>query len=118
MIRDQSRFDNVAAIGVDETRFLTATQDRPKQYMTGFVDITPGRKARLLDVIEGRSGKDVSDWLERRPDDWLHSIETVALDPHRGYANGLLAGGLDHATFVLDHFHNEALYYSTQTLAA
>ena len=69
--------------------------------MTGFVDLD---RARLLDVVPGRSGQAVHDWLGRLPADWLAGIGVVALDPFRGYANGLLAH-LGHATVVIDHFH-------------
>lgn len=101
LVDDPARLDGVGALGLDETRFLAATPTRRTQYVTGFVDL---RRARLLDVVPGRSGKVVADWLDQRPDEWLDDIDVVALDPFRGYANGLLAH-LGHASVVLDHFH-------------
>lgn len=101
LVEDPARLDDIGALGLDETVFLHAGPRRRTTYVTGFVDL---HRARLLDVRPGRSGKAVSDWLDERGDDWLHEISVVALDPFRGYANGLLSR-LDHATVVLDHSH-------------
>jgi transposase len=62
------------------------------------------RNRHRRSIVPGRSGRAVRDWLSRRPADWLTGIDVVALDPFRGYANGLLAH-LGHATVVIDHFH-------------
>jgi transposase len=101
LVEDPERLDGVDALGLDETRFLAATPTRRTAYVTGFVDLD---RARLLDVVPGRSGQAVHQWLSRRPSGWLAGIAVVALDPFRGYANGLLAH-LGHATVVIDHFH-------------
>jgi transposase len=101
LVDDPQRLEGVDAVGLDETRFLAATPTHRTVYVTGFVDLD---RARLLDVVPGRSGQAVRDWLGRRPGDWLAGIDVVALDPFRGYANGLLAH-LGHATVVIDHFH-------------
>jgi len=66
------------------------------------------QEAFLLDVVAGRSGKVVDDWLGGRPEEWLQAISVVALDPFRGDANGLLAH-LGHAAVVVDHFHTVRL---------
>ena len=100
-VDDPRRVAGVDALGLDETRFLAATPTHRTEYVTGFVDL--GR-ARLLDIVPGRSGQAVRDWLGRRPPGWLAGIDVVALDPFRGYANGLLAH-LGHASVVIDHFH-------------
>ena len=101
LVHDAGRLDGVASLGLDETVFLHAGPRRRTTYVTGFVDLD---RARLLDVRPGRSGRTVGDWLDERSDAWLAAISVVALDPFRGYANGLLTR-LDHATVVLDHFH-------------
>ena len=44
----------VSAVGVDETAYLRATSTHPTSFATGIADLTPGRAARLLDVVEGR----------------------------------------------------------------
>lgn len=105
LVEDPARCEGVEALGLDETRFLAATPTRRTQYVTGFVDLD---RVRLLDVVAGRSGKVVEDWLDERHDAWLAGIDVVALDAFRGYANGLLAR-LGHATVVVDHFHTVAL---------
>ena len=105
LVEDPARLDGVDALGLDETVMLHAGPRRHTTYTTNFVDV---KRARLLDVVAGRSGKAVEDWLEERPEEWLAGIDVVALDPFRGYANGLLAR-LGHATVVLDHFHAVAL---------
>jgi transposase len=105
LVDDPARLDGVDALGLDETKFLSATPTHRTEYVTGFVDL---RHARLLDIVPGRSARAVEDWLERRPEEWLAGIEVVALDPFRGYANGLISR-LGHAEVVVDHFHAVAL---------
>ena len=46
----------VSVVGVDETAFLRANARHATSFATGIADLTPGRSARLLDVVEGRSG--------------------------------------------------------------
>jgi transposase len=101
LVEDPARLDGVAAVGLDETTFLHANARRHTEYVTGFVDLD---RARLLDVAPGRSGAVVDSWLAERPPEWLAQIGVVALDPFRGYANGV-ANHLGHATVVIDHFH-------------
>jgi transposase len=101
LVDDPARLADVAALGVDETTFLTATRTRHTRYVSGLVDITNGR---LLDVVEDRTARAIADWLRRRPPRWLRRIGIVALDPYRGYANAMFAQ-LGHATVVVDHFH-------------
>ncbi len=101
LVEDPARLDGVEALGLDETVMLHAGPRRHTTYVTGFVDLHGGR---LLDIALGRSGSVVETWLAERDEDWRAGIDVVALDPFRGYANGLLAQ-LSHATVVLDHFH-------------
>jgi transposase len=56
LIEDPDRLDGVNALGVDETAYLRASARRSTTFATGIADLTPGRPARLLEVIEGRSG--------------------------------------------------------------
>ncbi len=101
LVDDPERVGRVEALGVDETSFLLATREHATRYCTGFVDLDRGC---LVDIVAGRSGDDVAYWLVQQPRAWLQTIERVALDPHRGYANGLVHVLAD-VTFVLDHFH-------------
>ncbi|WP_219419405.1 ISL3 family transposase [Pseudonocardia nigra] len=103
-VHDPARLDGVTAIGVDEHAWQRAGLRRRTQYATGIMDLTPGRPARLLDVVEGRSGTALRRWLAARPPAWRAQISTAALDPFRGYATAL-ADQLPAATRVLDPFH-------------
>ena len=96
----------VRMLGVDETAFLKSTATSPTRFATGLVDLRPagGGPARLLDVVEGRSGRVLSDWIEAQGEAFARGVQVAALDPFRGYHTALTAG-LEHATTVLDPFH-------------
>ena len=104
-VDDPDRLADTKALGLDEVAFLRANAQRHTVFATNFVDLARGR---LLDVVAGRSANAVHDWLGARPTDWLAGVTTVAIDPHRGYANGV-AVHLDHARLVVDPFHAVAL---------
>ena len=103
-VDDPARLDDVAAVGVDETAYLRATATRSTTFATGIADLTPGRPARLLDVVEGRSGTVLAAWLADRDGAWRAGISTASLDPFRGYATALTSQ-LPDAVRVLDPFH-------------
>jgi transposase len=73
----------VTAVGVDETAFLRANATRSTTFATGIADLTPGRPARLLDVVEGRSGTVLASWLAEQDSAWRAGISTASLDPFR-----------------------------------
>ena len=56
------------------------------RFATGIADLTPGRPARLLDLVEGRSGIVLAAWLAEQDPAWRAGIATASLDPFRGYA--------------------------------
>jgi len=103
-VEGPARLAAVTAVGVDETAYLRATGTHPTQFATGIADLTPGRTARLLDVVEGRSGTVLADWLGQQSTAWRAGITTASLDPFRGYATALTAQ-LPDAVRVLDPFH-------------
>jgi len=88
-------------LGVDETAFLKANRHHHTLYVTGLVDLRAGR---LLDVVADRTAAAVTGWLETRSLPWRNTVETVALDPHRGYYNAM-TGGLPRAAIMVDCFH-------------
>jgi transposase len=102
LVEDPTRLAGVAALGVDETAFLAATGTHPTEFVTGIVALN-GRP-RLLDVVPGRSGKALSDWVAGRGQAWRDGIAVAALDPFRGYATALRTQ-LPAAVRVLDAFH-------------
>ena len=84
LVDDPTRLVGVSAVGVDETAFLRASWSHPTLYATGIADLSPGRPARLLDVVPGRSGRVLGCWLAARDEAWRAGIVTASLDPFRG----------------------------------
>jgi transposase len=103
LVEDPARLDGVERLGVDETAFLGANAYHSTSFVTGVVDLT-GRVARLLDVVDGRSGKALCEWVSARNDAWRKQVRVAALDPFRGYATAL-STSLPQAVRVLDAFH-------------
>ena len=102
LVDDPARLDGVGTLGVDETAFLAATPTTSTVFATGIVALN-GR-ARLLDVVQGRSGTVLSGWVLGRDEAWRAGIRVAALDPFRGYAIALRTS-LPDAVRVLDAFH-------------
>lgn len=82
--------------------FVRTGAFKRRSWVTSIVDVT--RPARLLDVVEGRSAKAPSAWLDARPKAWRDRIEWAALDlsgPYRKTFND----SLPDATQAADPFH-------------
>jgi transposase len=109
MAADESRFDGVRTLGVDEHiwHHVSVAERGPKE-LTGMVDLTrdqAGRvRARLLDLVPGRSGAAYRDWLAARGETFRQNVEVATLDPFHGYKNAI-DDQLEDATAVLDAFH-------------
>jgi transposase len=114
MAADESRFENVSALGVDEhiwhhvsTKPIADGGRGPKE-LTGMVDLSRdqhGRvRARLLDLVPGRSGAAYADWLTERGEDFRTGVKIAALDPFQGYKTAI-DDKLEDAVAVLDAFH-------------
>jgi transposase len=115
MADDETRFAGVKRLGVDEHvwhhvgEFPIECGGRGPKLLTGMVDLTPdpgtGKpKARLLDLVPGRSGKAYSDWLAERGEEFTNAVEVATLDPFHGYKNAI-DDQLEDAVAVLDAFH-------------
>jgi transposase len=102
LVDDPNRLDRVHTLGVDETSFLAATPTSGTAFATGIVALN-GR-ARLLDVVPGRSVTALSAWVSGREQGWRDNITVTALDPFVGYATALRTT-LPQAVRVLDAFH-------------
>jgi transposase len=106
---DESRFENVTALGVDEHiwHHVDPRTRGPKE-LTGMVDLSrdaDGKtRARLLDLVPGRSGKAYASWLAERGDAFRRNVKVAALDPFAGYKTAI-DDKLEDATAVLDAFH-------------
>lgn len=114
MDKDPGRFDGVTTLGVDEhiwhhvsTKPVSDGGRGPKE-LTGMVDLTRdanGRvRARLLDLVPGRSGPAYADWLKQRDHAFRDGVQIATLDPFQGYKNAI-DDQLEDATAVLDAFH-------------
>ena len=101
LVDDPDRVGEVAALGVDETSWLSATKDHHTLYATGLVDL---ERRVVIDVIPGNSAHDLGSWLDRQPASWISDIRVVATDLAESYRAGL-DGRLDHAIRVADPFH-------------
>ncbi|MDN5746903.1 MAG: ISL3 family transposase [Nocardioidaceae bacterium] len=118
MAADETRFDGVTNLGVDEHVWHHVSTKAPEdggrgpKELTGMVDLTrtPDRtgkqrvRARLLDLVPGRSGKAYADWLHERGDPFRTGVKVAALDPFQGYKTAI-DDQLQDAVAVLDAFH-------------
>ncbi|MBS5011353.1 MAG: transposase [Bifidobacterium longum] len=73
--------DGVEEIGVDE--HVWRRTPFGSRYVTIIVDLTPRKKggtARLLDMVEGRSEKAFTTWLQERGQAFRERVRVVAMD--------------------------------------
>ena len=115
---DPARFEGVTRLGVDEhiwhhvsIKPIVEGGRGPKE-LTGMVDLTlhpnetgePVVRARLLDLVPGRSGVTYTTWLKDRGEAFRARVEVATLDPFHGYKNAI-DDQLQDARSVLDAFH-------------
>lgn len=77
---DCKRVGTVTALGLDETLFVRTGRFRTQSWCTSITDVSPGRPARLVEIIEGRTAATVSGWIDAQPDTWRDSIDWGVLD--------------------------------------
>src|SRR6476469_11115041 len=110
---DTSRLDGVRVLGVDEHRWShTRGRGDGDGFVTVIIDLTPvldgtGR-ARLLDLVSGRSAAALKTWLAGQAPSFRDRVEVVAMDGFGGYKTAA-AEQLPEATTVMDPFHVVAL---------
>jgi transposase len=106
-LADPARLVGVVTLGVDEHIWKPSHHGRDRA-VTSMVDLTRDQhghpRARLLDVVVGRSGTAYATWLKDAPDGFTATVQHAALDPFRGYANAI-RDELPDAVAVLDAFH-------------
>ena len=115
---DEGRFVGVTSLGVDEHVWHHVSTKAPEdggrgpKELTGMVDLTVDEngqvRARLLDLVPGRSKKAYADWLTERGEDFTAGVQVATLDPFHGY-KAAIDDELADATAVLDVFHVVAL---------
>jgi transposase len=107
-----ARLDGVTVIGVDEHRWAHTRHAAEDGFVTVIVDLTPvvtqtGR-ARLPDLVEGRSATAFTGWLAARTSQFRAQVQVVAMDGFTGYKNAATEAVPDAVT-VMDPFHVVAL---------
>ena len=107
---DTTRLDGVRVIGVDEHRWSHTRHT--DGFVTVIIDLTPvlegtGR-ARLLDMVPGRSAAALRTWLSAQTAQFRDHVEVVAMDGFGGYKTAA-SDQLPEATTVMDPFHVVAL---------
>ncbi len=115
---DESRFAGVSTLGVDEHVWHHVSTKAPEdggrgpKELTGMVDLTVDEngqvRARLLDLVPGRSKRPYTGWLTQRGQDFTAGVDVATLDPFQGYKSAI-DDELADATAVLDAFHVVAL---------
>jgi transposase len=106
LIDDPARLAGVRVLGVDE--HVWRHTRKGDKYVTVIIDLTPIRDgtgpARLLDMVEGRSKKAFTTWLDKQPQAWRDQIEVVAMDGFTGFKTATTET-LPDAVAVMDPFH-------------
>ena len=64
----------------------------------------PGRPARLVEIVEGRTAAKVSEWLDEQPHPWRAGIRWGVLDMSGPYRK-VFDDSLGHVVQVADPFH-------------
>jgi len=104
LLDDAERIGQVMALGLDETLFCRRGEWHRQEFATSIVDVSPGRPAQLLDVVEGRSASGPSEWIAAQPQAWRDDIRWGTLDlsgPYRKTFNDVLPDVMQ----VADPFH-------------
>jgi transposase len=106
------RLEGVRVIGVDEHRWAHTRHAAGDGYVTVIVDLTPvvenSGRARLLDLVPGRSAAALATWLAARPPAFREQVQIVAMDGFGGYKTAA-TGVVPDAVTVMDPFHVVAL---------
>ncbi|MFN8103935.1 MAG: transposase [Acidimicrobiia bacterium] len=102
---DTERVGQVDAVGLDETLFLRQGPRHHKQWCTSVVDVgINDYDATLIEVVEGRTARAVSAWLDEQPQAWKEAIRFGVLDMSGPYRK-VFTDSLGHVTQVADPFH-------------
>lgn len=109
MVYDQpGHLHGVRVLGVDEHKWKHVRGDGSASFVTVLVDLTPvvdgNGRARLLDMIPGRSAKALTEWLEERDQQFRDRIKIVTMDGFAGYHTAA-AHAVPLARTVMDPFH-------------
>ena len=98
---DSRRIGAVTALGLDELLFFRKGAWHTLQWATCLVDV---QKGTLLDLVEGRTTKAPSAWLQTQETSWKEQIRYGTLDLC-GTFKAVFDKELPHITQVADPFH-------------
>jgi transposase len=98
---DVGRIGTPEAIGIDETLAVRRGPFRTQEWLTGIVDVRPGR---LLDVVEGRTSAGPIEWFTNQGPVWCSYVKWAALDLSGPYRR-VYDIALPNAIQVADPFH-------------
>lgn len=105
LAKDAARTAGVEALGLDETLFVRRGERHAKHWATSIVDVGGrGHEAKLVEVVEGRTAKAASSWIDAQPETCRAAICWATLDmsgPYRKAFNDSLSV----AAQVADPFH-------------
>jgi transposase len=104
LLDDPDRIGSVSALGLDETLFCRRGERHRQEFATSIVDVSPGRPAQLLDVVEGRSAAGASGWIAAQPPAWRDNICWGVLDLSGPYRK-TFTDTLPQVDQVADAFH-------------
>ncbi len=99
----------VRRLGVDEHRFRRVRYlkndagkvTRVKPWSIVFTDLDTGA---ILDIVDGRRGQAVRDWIGARPRWWRNKVELVAMDMSSEFRRAVRKV-LPKAAITVDHWH-------------
>lgn len=99
----------VRRLGIDEHRFRTVRYLRDGTGKTTRVEpwsivFTCLDTGAILDIVDGRRGAAVRDWIAARPRWWRKRIELVAIDMSSEFRSAVRTA-LPKARITVDHFH-------------
>ena len=104
LVDDPARIADTTALGLDETLFVRRGEWHRQEFVTSIVDVSPGRTAQLLDVVEGRTAAAPTAWIKGRPSLWRDGIAWGCLDLSGPYRKAF-DDALPEAAQVADPFH-------------
>lgn len=103
-------YRHVRHLGVDEHRFRrvryvrdadTGSTTRVEPWSIVFTDLDTGA---ILDVVDGRRGKTLTDWVKARPRWWRRRVKLVAIDMSAEF-RAAIRQVLPKAKISTDHWH-------------
>ncbi len=104
LVDDPARIAVTTALGLDETLFVRRGEWHRQEFVTSIVDVSPGRAAQLLDVVEGRRAVPATAWINGRPSAWREGIAWGCPDLSGPYRK-VFDDALPNTAQIADPFH-------------